>query len=262
MGEVSCNNGTMMWYDAMWCVIRCLVWHDLQKCGVQSGKCLVWPGQLAETGTSPYRCASGIGKNVAWKPKEDPLQLTCWMVRLPVQVQVWIIQILTCSHMLIHVAKLAESPCDNTCVNLKFVTPWNLMCPSHWCTWCKCAQRWLPNVEDLRERAQPSMLSMLCFNHSIPGYLDVPLSGACPLFWPPFPHWNLVDVGGFNPSQEHDSVKCNTHPGDDGRSNYALETSSQSGSRHDSSFSGTPGKNVWPVDNYQACWYTQIVCGV
>jgi hypothetical protein len=241
----------------LWCdMMPCDVWYDVlcdmicRNVGCNQENVLYDldnPQKLEHHRTAAH--GSGISKKVASKPKEDPLQLTCWMVRLPVQVQMWIIQILTCSHMLIHVVKLAESPCDNTCVNLKFVTPWNLMCPSHWSTWCNCSQRWLPNVDDLRERAQPSMLSMLCFNNSIPGYLDVPLSGACPTH---FDHHFPTEIWWMWADKT-------TH----------LKNMIQSGviliperSRHDSSFSGTPGKNVWPVDNYQACWYTQIVCGV
>jgi hypothetical protein len=98
-------------------------------------------------------------------------------------------------------------------------------------TWCNCSQRWLPNVDDLRERAQPSMLSMLCFNNSIPGYLDVPLSGACPTH---FDHHFPTEIWWMWADKT-------TH----------LKNMIQSGviliperSRHDSSFSGTPGKNV------------------
>ena len=144
----------------LWCdMMPCDVWYDVlcdmicRNVGCNQENVLYDldnPQKLEHHRTAAH--GSGISKKVASKQKEDPLQLTCWMVRLPVQVQVWIIQILTCSHMLIHVVKLAESPCDNTCVNLKFVTPWNLMCPSHWSTWCNCSQRWLPNVEDLWER--------------------------------------------------------------------------------------------------------------
>ena len=189
---------TGLWCDAMWCVIRCVcVTWSAEMWGAIGTMCHT-TGRSEETGHG--NAAHGSiwkwhQRKMASKVTENllQLQLTCWMVPLLVQGQVWIFQILTCSHMLWNWPRAPVTTCF---FNLGFVTPWSLMCPSHWFdTWWNCLFTTLPNVEDLR--GQPSML---CFNTGLGSSVSYCRG---PYFDQDFPTeiWRMVAV----PTQEHDS---------------------------------------------------------